>query len=158
MRTILLISIFLFTLTSCGTSRKSVKTTQESEVKLSTGQFAKDSSIIEYFLDTTSREETEVVFNRIEYFPTIVTDSVGGIVAKKQAVKSVQSLVVHRDKKKSGKTEARADQISILTDSTHAEQTIRTNTEVKTREISPNWLLIAIVIALVSISIYIKNR
>lgn len=155
MRTILLI-FFLFTLTSCGTSRKSVKTTQE--VKLSTGQFAKDSSIIEYFLDTTSREETEVVFNRIEYFPTIVTDSVGGIVAKKQAVKSVQSLVVHRDKKKSGKTEARADQISILTDSTHAEQTIRTNTEVKTRDKTPNWLLIAIVIALVSISIYIKNR
>lgn len=107
-------------LPSCS-SRKSVKVTQASETKFNRGQFEKDSSLIEYFTDTTSRHETEVVFNRIEYYPIVLCDTIKGSVATRQAVKSVQTISVRNHAEKQGKTEVKEERQVTTHDSIKSE-------------------------------------
>lgn len=108
-------------LPSCSSSRKSVKATQASEVKLNRGQFEKDSSLIEYFIDTTSRHETEVVFNRIEYYPIVLSDTLKGSITARQAVKSAQTISVRKHAEKQGKTEVKEERQVTTHDSIKAE-------------------------------------
>lgn len=159
--TLILIAVLAFSfilLYGCASKKSTIKTEEDTVVNVEKKEMKADSTAFERLIDTTRRSETEVVFNRIEYYPVVITDSVSGTT--RQVVKSVQRVTVQRKAEAKGvdsvavcnKNNAKAE---VRTDSTAAKKTDAKEETEAGNKTSLWWLYI--IIALI-IAIYTYNN
>lgn len=131
---------------SCA-SRKKVVSEQHTEAHTTENTFEKDSSVVEYLIDTTRLSDTEVVLTKTEYFPYFFTDSLTRTA--KQPVKTVETALIRKTEAKKGETKRVETAVAVKTDSVKNDSyaSAKTSTE-RTAQKSPPWwwLLVALLL------------
>ena len=142
---VLLVVCLLFC--SCA-SRKKVVSEQHTEAHTTENTFEKDSSVVEYLIDTTRLSDTEVVLTKTEYFPYFFTDSLTR--TSKQPVKTVETALIRKTEAKKGETKRVETAVAVKTDSVKNDSyaSAKTSTERTAQKSLPWWwLLVALLLA-----------
>ena len=131
---------------SCA-SRKKVVSEQHTEAHTTEKTFEKDSSVVEYLVDTTRLTDTEVVFTRTDFYPYFVIDTATAV--SRQPVKTVARALVRKKEVRKGETKAEATAVRVRSDSLASDSAsvVRSETA-KTTSTSPPWwwLLVAMLL------------
>lgn len=132
---------------SCASRAKLVKEEQTTDTHKSENVFEKDSTVIEYLVDTTRLTDTEVVFTRTDFYPYFVIDTATAV--SRQPVKTVARALVRKKEVRKGETRAEATAVSTRSDclASDSASVVRSETA-KTTSTSPPWwwLLVALLL------------